>query len=206
MGWLITLGVLVLLAITPVGVHFKYNSEGIVLRVICGLLRITLLPRNKKQKTEEKKPKPKKEKPPKEKKEPEPPKPEQEKGGSITDFVPLVKLALNFLNDFRRKLRVDVLELKLIMAGGDPCNLAINYGRAWAAVGNLMPQLERFLVIRKRNIEVECDFVGSQTLVVARLDLTITIGRIVGIVVLYGFRALREYLKIMNKRKGGNEK
>lgn len=206
MGWLIALGVLVLLAITPVGVHLKYNSEGILLQIIIGPARITLLPRKNKQNSEEKKPKPKKEKPPKEKK----PKPEQkkesEKGGSITDFLPLVKLALNFLGDFRRKLRVNVLELKLIMAGGDPCNLAINYGRAWAAVGNLMPQLERFLVIRKRNIEVECDFVGSQTLVIARLDLTITIGRIVGIVVLYGIRALREYLKIMNKRKGGNEK
>ena len=120
--------------------------------------------------------------------------------------MPLVKVALDFLGDFRRKLRVNVLELKLIMAADDPCDLAVNYGRAWAAVGNLMPQLERFLVIRRRNIEVECDFVGSQTLVVARLDLTITIGRIVGIVVLYGFRALREYFKIMNKRKGGNEK
>jgi hypothetical protein len=206
MGWLITLGVLVLLAITPVGVHFKYNSEGIVLRVICGLLRITLLPRNKKQKTEEKKPKPKKEKPPKEKKEPVSPKPEQEKGGSITDFVPLVKLALNFLNDFRRKLRVDVLELKLIMAGGDPCNLAINYGRAWAAVGNLMPHLDRLFVIKKRDIEVECDFTGTETLIIAHLDLTITLGRILSLVTVYAIRAIKELLNIKKKRKGGAAK
>lgn len=60
----------------------------------------------------------------------------------------MVKVALNFLGDFRRKLRVNRLELKLILAGGDPCDLAVNYGRAWTAVGNLMPQLERLFVIK----------------------------------------------------------
>ena len=91
------------------------------------------------------------------------------------------------------------------MAGGDPCNLAVNYGKAWAAVGNLMPQLERFLVIKKRDVQVECDFTGSQTLIIARLAITITIGRIISMAVRYGIRALRAYLKIVNKRKGGNE-
>ena len=113
---------------------------------------------------------------------------------------------LDFLGAFRRKLRVDRLELKLILAGGDPASLGINYGKAWAAVGNLMPLLERIFVIKKRDVEVECDFAGSQTLIIARLQITITIGRIVGIAVLYGFRALRENLKIVNKRKGGNVK
>lgn len=124
-------------------------------------------------------------------------------GGSWTDFLPLVKVGLNFLGDFRRKLRVDVLNLKLIMAGGDPCNLAINYGRTWAAVGNLMPQLERFLIIKKRNVEVECDFTASETLVDARLDISITLGRLLALVVCYAIRVLKEYLAIQKKRKGG---
>ena len=116
----------------------------------------------------------------------------------------MLQIVFDFLGEFRRKLRVDRWELKLIIAGGDPCNLAINYGKAWAAVGNLMPQLERFFVIKKRDVNVECDFVGSQTLIIARLELTITIGRILSMAVRYGIRALREYLKIINKRKGGN--
>ena len=45
MGWLIALGILVLLAITPVGVHARYNSDGILLRAIVGPVKITLLPR-----------------------------------------------------------------------------------------------------------------------------------------------------------------
>ena len=206
MGWLIALGILVLLAITPVGVHARYNSDGILLRAIVGPVKITLLPRKKKEtkrESTEKPVKPKKEKVPKQKKKPDEPADNQEKGGSVTDFLPLLQLVFDFLGEFRRKLRVNRLELKLVLAGGDPCNLAVNYGKAWAAVGNLMPQLERFFVIRKRDVEVECDFTAGQTLIIARLDLTITIGRLLSMAVRYGMRAVREYLKIINKRKGG---
>ena len=95
------------------------------------------------------------------------------------------------------------MELKLIMAGDDPCDLAVNYGRAWAAVGNLMPQLEKWFVIKKRNIEVECDFEATQTLVIARLDLTITLGRLLTAVFKAAIRGLVEFLKLKKKRKGG---
>ena len=208
MGWLIVLGILVLLAILPVGVHAVYNSDGILLRIIAGPARITVLPAKKKdKKPKEKKPKPqkKKEKPVKTPRKPASVE-KKEKGGSITDFLPLLQIVFDFLGEFRRKLRVNRLELKVILAGGDPCNLAINYGKAWAAVGNLMPRLERFFVIKKRDVDVECDFCGSQTLIIARLEITITIGRIVAMAFRYGFRALREYLKIVIKRKGGKVK
>ena len=79
----------------------------------------------------------------------------------------------------------------------------MNYGRAWAAVGNLLPQLEKWFVIKKRDIEVECDFETSQTLVIAHLDLTITLGRLLAAVVRFAVRALIEYLKFRKKRKGG---
>ena len=137
---------------------------------------------------------------------PEPVKEKKEEGGSWTDFLSLIPVVLDFLNDFRRKLRVNRLDLKVIMASGDPCDLAINYGKVWTAVGNLMPQLERFLKIQKRNIDIECDFLASETKVIARVDLTITLGRILAAVFKFAFRALVEYLKIMKKRKGGAAK
>ena len=70
-------------------------------------------------------------------------------------------------------------------------------------MGNLMPRLERVFVIKKRDIEVECDFEESSTKVIARLDLTITLGRLLAAVFVFAFRALVEFLKIKNKRKGG---
>ena len=214
MGWWITLAILVLLAILPLGVSVKYDSDGPLVRVILGPVRFTVFPlpkkekKDKKQKENKKAPAqntdaPQNPAPPKKPKEK---KPADQKGGSWTDFLPLVKEAFRFLDVFRRKLRLNVLELKLIMAADDPCDLAVNYGRAWAAVGNLLPQLERIFVIKKRDIEVECDFTASQTLVIARLDISITLGRLLSAVVVFAVRALIEFLKIKKKRKGGAEK
>ena len=66
-----------------------------------------------------------------------------------------------------------------------------------------MPHLDRLFVIKKRDVEVECDFTASETLVFARLDLTITLGRLLSLAVCYGIRALKEFLNIKKKRKGG---
>jgi len=208
MGWLITFGILTLLAILPLGVSVRYNAEGPLVRLILGPARLTVIPGKKKADSEKKK-KPKKEAEEKTvrqigKDKPEPQeKPKEEKGGSLLDFLPLVKTVFTFLGDFRRKLRVDKLELRLIMAGGDPYNLAVNYGRAWAAMGNLIPRLEQWFVIKHRDLEVECDFTASETLVIARLDITITLGRLLAAVLRFAFRALVEFIKIMKKRKGG---
>ena len=212
MGWRITLGILLLLAVLPLGVRVRYNSEGILVKVIAGPVKITVYPLPGKKKKEKKKKEPKKSPTEQEENLPKPPQPprekkkkaeKKEKGGSLLDFLPLVQAALDFLGDFRRKLRLDNLYLRLIMAANDPCDLAVNYGRAWAAVGNLLPQLEKWFVIKKRDIEVECDFETSKTLVIAHLDLTITLGRLLAAVVRFAVRALIEYLKIKKKRKGG---
>lgn len=128
----------------------------------------------------------------------------KKKGGSILDFLPLVKVGLDFLGEFfGKKLHVNRLELKITLAGGDPCDLALNYGRAWEALGNLWPRLERMMVIQKRDINIQCDFEGDKTLIYTRLDISITLGRLLGIAVRYGWRALVTFLKIRKKRKGG---
>ena len=200
MGWLITLAVLLLLGCLPLGASVIYDEGGPIANLLLGVLRISLYPGKKKEKAE---PAPNKqektEKPPKEKAE----EAKEKKGGNLTDFLPLVKVATDFLGDFRKKLRIKRLELLLCMAGGDPCDLAINYGRAWAAVGNLMPQLERLFVIKKRDVQVCCDFTQPQTTIYVRADITITLGRLLGLLLRYGCRAIKEYLKIINKRKGG---
>lgn len=204
MGGLITLAILIGLAWLPLGVAFRYNDAGVSLKVIAGPIRIGILPKNtaKKKDNEKKKPETEKKQGPSAgvKKSTAP---KQEQGGPITDFLPLVKTVLDLLNAFRKKLRIDHLEMKLIMAADDPCDLAVNYGRAWAALGNLMPQLERCFVIKKRDLEVECDFESTQTVIFARVDLTITLGRLLGILIWYGVRGLKQFIKIQNKRKGG---
>ena len=209
MSWLITLGILILIAAIPLGVSLVYDEDGVLIRIIAGVLKFRVFPLPKKEKKPKKGKNTKKDSQSRSKKKAESSAQSGDEaqktksGGSISDFLPLVNVLLKFLDGFRRKLRVNVLELKLIMAAEDPCDLAVNYGRAWAAVGNLMPQLERVFVIKKRNIEVECDFTADKTRVLARLDLTITVGRMLGLFFVLLGRAAVELMKIMMKRKGG---
>lgn len=225
MGWLITLGILFLLAILPLGVSAGYDEGGAEVKVLAGPVRIRLFPRKKKKpkekgqaaskqsgSTSDKTVSTSKQSASTSKQSASTSKvpqkdfannPEKKSGGSLTDFLPLIKIALNFLGDFRRKLRVNCLVVKLTLAGDDPCDLAENYGKVWAAIGNLMPQLEKTLVIKKREIDVQCDFTASETLVIARLDVTITLGRLICLGAVYGIRALTAFIKLQNKRKGG---
>lgn len=200
MGWLIALGVLVLLAILPLGFTARYNADGAVLKVLAGPVAVQVYPAKKKKDKIKKKPaKEKKKKASGKAGEPA----KKKEGGSFTDFLPLVSIALDLLRDFGGKLRVNRLELNLILAGDDPCDLAIQYGKACTAMGCLWPVLEEVFVIKKRDVKIQCDFEADQTLVDARLDMTITVGRLFALVGVYGFKAIKELIKIMNKRKGG---
>ena len=196
MGWLIALAVLGLLLWIPLGVTASYDESGAVVKLVLGFLRFQLYPG---------KPKKKKEIPEKPKKQPkkQPETKQEKKGGSLSDFFPLVDVVLDFLSDIRRKLRVELLEIRFCMAGGDPADLGIQYGRAVAAVSALDPQLERLFVIKKKHIRVECDFNGEKSQVWANVRLTITVGRILSMGLRHGVKALREYMKIMKLRKGG---
>ena len=198
MGWLVALLILFLLAILPLGASVLYDEDGPRVRILAGPVKIQVFPMKKKAKKD----KPKKEskkKPAKGAKS----EAKSKSGGSWTDFLPLVRIALDLLNDFRRKLRVNELKLHLTMAGDDPCDLAVNYGRMNASLAALIAQLERFLVIKKRDVHIDCDFAADETVILARLDLTITLGRILSIAAVYGVRGLITFLNIKKQREGG---
>ena len=201
MGWIIALLILFLLAILPLGASVLYDEDGPRVRIVAGPVKIQVFPMKK-----TKKEKPKKEA----KKKPAPkdkgakkPAPKPKSGGSRTDYQPQVRIALDLHNDLRRKLRVNELKLHLTMAGDDPCDLAVNYGRMNASLAALLTQLERFLVIQKRDVHIDCDFAASETVILARLDLTITLGRILSIAAVYGVRGLKTFLNIKKHREGG---
>lgn len=191
MWWLIAVALIILLLlIMPVGIRGRYDSSGGYAWITAGPFRILLYPdRNKNVSTSEiisgfaKK--------------------KTAKGGKLSDFLPLLGDVLELLSELRRKLRVKRLNFKVILAGNDPCDLAINYGKAWSALGNLMPRLEQFLTIRKRNLEVECDFTADKTLIFADIHITIPLFRLVVIVLKHGSRILVKYRSIIEQRKGG---
>lgn len=205
MGWLIALGILLFLGTLPLGVSFRYGAEGPVVRALVGLIQWKVFPGKKKEPKPKKKPKPekKKEAPKKTGQKKAPAQKPKEKAGPITDFLPLVYVALDLLADFPRLFRIHRLDANVILAGSDPADLGENYGKACAALGNLWPRLEEIFVIRRRDIKMQCDFESTETKITARVDISVTIGRLLGFTLRHGTKALREFLKIMKKRKGG---
>ena len=187
MAWLILLAILCVIACLPLGFRAIYREKNVGVWLLVGPFRFRIYPgKPKKQQSEEKSGEP-----------------GQEKGGSYKDFWPIVRTILEFLDHFRRKIRVKRLELKVILAGDDPSDLAVNYGRAWAALGNLQPHLERLFVIEKRDVEVECNFTADKTRIYARIDATISVVKTLHLLTKHGIKTLKQLIKLKNLRKGG---
>ena len=190
MGWLIAAAVICGLAFLPIGFRAIYRKDAPGVWLLIGPFKFRVYP---KATTKEKAPETKTKSAGK----------PSEKGGSYQDFQPVISTITEFLGEFRRKIRVNHLEMKMILAGDDPADLAVNYGRAWIALGNLMPQLERLFIIKKRNLEVECDFAATETLIFARLDATITLARTVHLLTHHGAKVLKQLMKLRKLQKGG---
>ena len=195
----VILAVLLLIGCIPVGVDAAYGEGGIRLAVKIWLFRLQLLPQKLKKKK-----KPAKKAAPKQKK-PAPEKPAGEKkpnpllSGGVDGILELLDLGVQTLGDLRRKLRVEELTLHVTFAGDDPADAALHYGQAWAAIGALMPALDRLFVIKKRDICPILDYNREQMSIDAHLILTLTIGRALAL----GLKAGLGFLKLLNDSKKG---
>lgn len=196
MTLLVIAAVLVLIGCIPVGVDARYGAAGVFLAAKLGPVRLQLLP----QKPKKKKKKPAKQPPAVKPAEKKPAEKKQNPllSGGVDGLMQLLTLALDTLGDLRRKLRVNALMLHVTVPGGDdPAKAAMNYGRAWAAIGALTPAVERLFVIKKRDIQPELNYNETQMKVDAHLVTTITIGRSLAL----ALRAGVGFLKILNERK-----
>ena len=203
---LVILAVLVLIGCIPVGVDAAYGEGGVLLSAKIGFFRLQILPAKPKKPKKPKKAKKSKQQKPAASSAPSaapdaPAEPAAKKKlalpGGLNGILRLVNLALSTLGDLRRKLRVEELTLHVTFAGDDPADAALHYGPAWAAVGALMPALDRLFVIKKRDICPILDYNREQMSVDAHLILTITIGRALAL----GLKAGLGFLKLLNDLK-----
>ena len=218
MLWLIIPGILILFCLLPLGIGAVYGKQDPRVCLILWKVKIPLYPRKPKKPKKEKAPvkpsgnsprqenkqqpvlskgqKPTKEakqeaSPAKDKKPSEEAKQEEDAPWDFEKLKSILHLIVPFLGDLRRKIRITRLQGYLLLAGGDPCDLAVNYGRAWAALGNLQALLNRAFVIKKQDLQVGCDFAGDNTLFYGRADITITLGRLLSLVLRYGWKLLK---------------
>lgn len=185
------LALLTLLNLLRVGVSAGYEAQAFSVSARVGPLTIPVWPRPP---AEEPK-KPIKEKPPKEPKAPQ--EQTKEKELDFDTILALAKLALKAAGSFRRKLTVELFRLVFVAGSSDPYDTAMQSAYVQAALGSLRPLAERALHIQERDVQVGADFTADKPRIEARLTLTIRIGQIVAIGVVFGVG----YLKLMLQKK-----
>ncbi len=185
------LALLTLLNLLRVGVSAGYEAQAFSVSARVGPLTIPVWPRPS---AEEPK-KPKKEKPPKEPKAPQ--EQTKEKELDFDTILALAKLALKAAGSFRRKLTVELFRLVFVAGSSDPYETAMQSAYVQAALGGLRPLAERALHIQERDVQVGADFTADKPRIEARLTLTIRIGQIVAIGVVFGVG----YLKLILQKK-----
>ena len=149
-GWIVLAAVLLLLFLLGqlrLGAVGEYGPGGAGAWFRAGPVRIRLYPRRRSGPSKkEKAPKPGKEHPAGE-----------ARGGGLLELMKeLLPLALEAAGCFRRRLRVDQLELKLTIGAADPGDAAIRYGQANALLGSIwQPLTEAFHVEEGPQAEVQ---------------------------------------------------
>lgn len=103
--------------------------------------------------------------------------------GSLRQFFPLLDLYLQLLFNPKYKLHIRMLDIKLTLANDDPFDLAMNYGKAQMIINGLMPQLERIFTIKKKKLDIACDFLAEETMIYASADLRIPLARLIAALV-----------------------
>lgn len=201
---IIVLAVLAAIYLIPLKLLAEYSGEGPRVTAQLGPVRLALYPRPEKP---EKKPKKSK----KEKKTEKSRNSEQHekshgsRGGKLSFFRQLISMGLEALGKLRRRLRMEELTLHMTVgaANADPADAALLYGRAWAALGAMIPMLERVLVVKKRDISVELSGEAEETVIYAYGVIRILLGQLLGLGIRYGAKALKLFLQY--KMKGGKQ-
>ena len=198
----ILLALLVLLCLTRVGVHALFG-DALALDAKIGPFRIHILPGKKQDKKREKRAKePKEAEKSEEKAEKKPcfPKPSMaDIREAVSVLWPPLKRALNRT---RRGVRIHPMDLCVTLGGQeDPAAAAQLYGEAHAGVWEVMPVLERLLVIPEPHIHIGIDFNASETKVEGELGVTARVGTLLAVGATVAFPALKWFLRYRKKQK-----
>ena len=101
----------------------------------------------------------------------------------------------------RKKLLLRKLKLHAVFGGSDPADAALNYGRAWAAIGLVMPLFDAGFRIKERDVGAYQSREETSLRLYAEAHATLRISQILHIALL----ALVRFLKIhkQDSKEGG---
>lgn len=196
----ILLALILLLLLLRVGVVISFG-ESTTVTAMAGPVRIRILPRPEKKKTEKKKDKEDKIGDKKDKTK------TKKTAGKVTwqeirPAVPIFWAALKkALAMTRRRMRISPLSISVVIGGDDPADAAILIGKAEAVMWSVMPQLEQLLRIPDPHIHLEGDFNGGATRAEGTVGISFLIWDLTVIGFAVGVPVLKWFLRYQKSRR-----
>lgn len=186
----VVLLVLLAVGLIRIGVQVEYSEQGLTVWVRAGVFHIPVFPA-KRKKAKETKPKAAK------KTRPDTPK----KGGRLKlalDFIPVI---LDTVRRFFRKLRVDQLEMNLVVWAPDPGDAAMRYGEANALLGSVWQPVLQVFRVKQAHAHVDVDFDAKESVLYIFASLSLTIAQALALVLVFGGKALQILVQNKNARR-----
>ena len=108
-------------------------------------------------------------------KKPKKKKPKEKKPGDFQTFLNAIKAVKKALDRFRRRLLIKRLTLYYTSASDDPSKTAIGFGTANAVIGTIVPILERYFRIKKRDLGVFADYEETKPRIYAKIIISLAV-------------------------------
>ena len=196
--------ILFLIMMISIGIDLRFEDGVIRLSAKVSRFRLQLLPKKKKEKTEEKPEKKSENK--QEKKKPEKEKrPKKEKKSTIHldlyEILDLLGVVFRGVGKFCRKWKVERFILHWIAAGFDPYTLAKIFIYVNDALSQLAPVCDNRFHVKDCSVWTDIDFTRDDMFFEFGLTTTIRIGQIVGVGLYIAFGALKILLKSKKRNK-----
>ena len=116
-------------------------------------------------------------------------------------FDTLLPVGLRALEQTRRAIRIQPLELCVYVGGEDPADTAELYGLFCAAMWTLMPRLETLLVIPDPSIHLELDLSREKIQLQGKVGVSARIGTLLRVGISAGIPTLKWLMRLRAKKK-----
>lgn len=202
-GWWIAMLVvlcLILLGQLRLGAGGKYTPSGAEAWARAGPLRIRFYPKTSKH-TPRKTKLRKAAKPTKPAKSAKGERPPAGAGGLWEQLQAYLPLILEAAGYFRKKLRIDRLDLCLTVGGGDPGDAALWYGRANALLGAVWLPLNQAFDVAEGRARVQVDFDAASPTLYGEFALSLKLGQLLWMGLFFGWKGIVTLLQNRNRQK-----
>ncbi len=187
---------LILLMQMRLGVRAEYRAGGLTAWVRLGAFRLRIFPWKREKKTSKGRPAEERAR------RTEPDRSLAQRAGGALDYArAFLPIALEAGGQFRRKLRVDKLELELTVSASDPADAALRYGQANAALGCAWGALLAAFDVKDGRAAAKLDLEAGGCTLYALVSLSLKLGQMLRLGAYFGVKALRALLAVRRRRR-----